>query len=145
MTNLDGILKSRDITLPTKVHIVKVMGFFQQSCMAVRAGPSRRLSIKEQCFHIVMVEKNLESPLDYKISPLGNQLWIFIKRTSAKAEVPTLWTPGAKESTHWKTMRPQIVIHDLVTKQHHHHSKLLNIIHVYLIIAIFLMIFNHSL
>ena len=37
MTNLDSILKSRDITLPTKVHIVKAM-VFQQSCMDVRAG-----------------------------------------------------------------------------------------------------------
>ena len=38
-TNLDSILKSRDITLPTKVHLVKAMIFFQQSCMVVRVGP----------------------------------------------------------------------------------------------------------
>ena len=38
MTSLDSILKSRDITLPTKVHLVKVMFFFQQSCMGVRVG-----------------------------------------------------------------------------------------------------------
>ena len=38
MTNLDSILKSRDITLPTKIHIVKLKLFFQQSCMDVRAG-----------------------------------------------------------------------------------------------------------
>ena len=38
MTNLDSILKSRDITLPTKVHLVKVM-IFQKSCMDVRVGP----------------------------------------------------------------------------------------------------------
>ena len=38
MTNLDGILKSRDITLPTKVHLVKAM-FFQQSCMDVKVAP----------------------------------------------------------------------------------------------------------
>ena len=37
MTNLDSILKSRDITMPTKVHLVKVW-FFQWSCMDVRAG-----------------------------------------------------------------------------------------------------------
>ena len=37
LTNLDSILKSRDITLPTKVHLVKA-NFFQQSCMDVRAG-----------------------------------------------------------------------------------------------------------
>ena len=49
MTNLDNILKSRDITLPLKVHIVKAMFFFfffQYSCMDVRLGPWRRLSIE---------------------------------------------------------------------------------------------------
>ena len=39
MTNLDSILKSRDITLPTKVRLVKAMVFFQWSCMDVRVGP----------------------------------------------------------------------------------------------------------
>ena len=39
MTNLDSILKSRDITLPTKVHIVKAMVFFQQSYIDVKVGP----------------------------------------------------------------------------------------------------------
>ena len=44
MTNLDRILKSRDISLPTKVHLVKTMVFFQQSCMDVRVPPLRKLS-----------------------------------------------------------------------------------------------------
>ena len=39
MTNLDSILKSRDMTLPTKVHLVKARWFFQWSCMDVRVGP----------------------------------------------------------------------------------------------------------
>ena len=49
MTNLDSILKSRDITLLTKVRIVKKKNywFFQWSCMDVRVGPQRRLSTKE--------------------------------------------------------------------------------------------------
>ena len=46
MTNLDSIFKSRDITLPTKVHLVKAM-FFQWSCMVVRVGLGRKLSAKE--------------------------------------------------------------------------------------------------
>ena len=46
MTNLDSILKSRDITLPTKVCLVKAM-VFPVSCMDVRVGPERRLSTKE--------------------------------------------------------------------------------------------------
>ena len=49
MTNLDIILKCRDITLPTKVRLVKTMGFpvFQWSCMDVRAGQQRKLSAEE--------------------------------------------------------------------------------------------------
>ena len=46
MTNLDSVLKGRDITLPTKVHIVKVM-VFPVSCMNVRVGPKRKLSTEE--------------------------------------------------------------------------------------------------
>ena len=46
MTNLDSILKSRDITLPTKVRLVKAM-VFQWSCMDVRVGLERKLSAEE--------------------------------------------------------------------------------------------------
>ena len=46
MTNLHSILKSRDITLPAKVHLVKGI-VFQQSCMNVRVGPQRKLSVEE--------------------------------------------------------------------------------------------------
>ena len=46
MTNLDSILKSKDITLPTKVHLVKLW-FFLWSCMDVRVGLWRRLSAEE--------------------------------------------------------------------------------------------------
>ena len=45
MTNLDSILKSRDITLPTKVHLVKAMVF--PVCTDVRVGPSRKLSMEK--------------------------------------------------------------------------------------------------
>ena len=47
MTNLDKILKSRDITLPTKVRLVKARRFFQWSCMDVRVGLQRKLSAEE--------------------------------------------------------------------------------------------------
>ena len=47
MTKIDSILKRRDITLPTKVYLVKVIIFFQESCMDVRVGLSRKLSAKE--------------------------------------------------------------------------------------------------
>ena len=55
---------------------------------------------KNWCFWIVVLEKTLESPLDYKdiqpVHPKGNQSWIFIGRTDAEAETPILWPPAAK-------------------------------------------------
>ena len=55
---------------------------------------------KNWCFHIVVLEKTLESPLDCKeiqpVHPRGNQSWIFIGRTDAEAETPVLWPPDAK-------------------------------------------------
>ena len=57
-------------------------------------------ALKNWCFWTVVLEKTLESPLDCKeIQPVhseGNQSWIFIGRTDAKAETPTLWPPDAK-------------------------------------------------
>ena len=47
MPNPDSILKSRDITLPTNVHLVKAVIFFQWSCMDVRVDPQKRLSAEE--------------------------------------------------------------------------------------------------
>ena len=56
--------------------------------------------LKNWCFWSVVLEKTLESPLDCKeiksVHPKGNQSWIFIGRTEAKAETPKLWPPDAK-------------------------------------------------
>ena len=61
---------------------------------------------KNWCFWTVVLEKTLESPLDSKeIQPVhtrGNQSWIFIGRTDAKAETPILWPPDAKNWLIWK-------------------------------------------
>ena len=55
---------------------------------------------KNWCFWTVVLEKTLESPLDCKeiqsVHPKGNQPWIFIGRTDAKAETPILWPPDVK-------------------------------------------------
>ena len=61
--------------------------------------------LKNWCFWTVMLEKTLVSPLDCKIQPVdpkGNQFWIFIGRTDAKAETPMLWPPEAKNQLNWK-------------------------------------------
>ena len=56
--------------------------------------------LKSWCFLTVMLEKTLESPMDYKgiqpVNPKGNQSWIFTGRTDAEAETPILWLPDAK-------------------------------------------------
>ena len=95
MTKLDSMLKSRHIALPTKVRLVQTM-VFPVVGMDVRAGLWR----KNWCFLTVVLEKTLESPLDYKeiqpVHPKGDQSWIFIGRTDAEAETPILWPPDAK-------------------------------------------------
>ena len=57
-------------------------------------------ALKNRCFWTVVLEKTLESPLDYKeiqpVHPKGNQSWMFIGRTDGKAETPILWPPDVK-------------------------------------------------
>ena len=100
MTNLDSISKSRDITLPTKVRLVKSMVF-----PVVVYGCESWTIKKAECqrnwyFWTVVLEKNLESPLDCKeiqpVHPTRDQCWVFIGRTDAEAETPILWPPDAK-------------------------------------------------
>ena len=61
---------------------------------------------KNWCFWTVVLEKTLESPLDWKeikpVNPKGNQSWIFIGRTDAEAETPILWPPDVKNWLIWK-------------------------------------------
>ena len=62
--------------------------------------------LKNWCFWTVVLEKTIESPLDYKeiqpVSPKGNQSWVFIGRTNAEAEMPILWPPDVKNWLVWK-------------------------------------------
>ena len=99
MTNLDSIFKSRDITLPTKVRLVKAMAFpvvmYGCESWTVRKAERRRIDAFE-----LVLEKTLASPLDYKeIQPVhskGDQPWDFFGRNDAKAETAVLWPPHAK-------------------------------------------------
>ena len=67
--------------------------------MEVRVGPKEGWMPKNWCFQTVMLEKNLESPLDSKeikpINPKGDQHGIFVGRTDAEAEAPIIWQPDA--------------------------------------------------
>ena len=103
--NLDSVWKSSDITLLTKVHIVKAMVFLVIT-YGCELDHKEGWALKNWCFQIVVLEKTLESPLDSKeirpVNPKGNQPWIFIGRTDAEAETPILWPPDANSHTHWK-------------------------------------------
>ena len=100
MTNLDSIFKSRDITLPTKVRLVKAIVFpvvmYGCESWTVKKAERRRIG----AFLTVVLEKTPESPLDCKeIQPVhskGDQPWVFFGRNDAKAETPVLWPPHAK-------------------------------------------------
>ena len=99
MTNLENILKSRDITLSTKVCLVKAMVFplvmYGCESWTIKKAESRRIDVFE-----LWLEKTLESPLDFKeikpVHPKGDQSWVFIERTDAEAEAPILWPPDVK-------------------------------------------------
>ena len=95
MTNLDSILKSKDITLPTNIWIVNAMIF-----PVMMYGYESWIIKKAEHQRTVVLKKTPESPLDSKeikaVNPKGNQPWIFIGRTDAEAEAPIFWSPDAK-------------------------------------------------
>ena len=99
MINLDSILKSRDITLPTKLHIAKAM-VFPIVMYGCESWIIKSSALKNWCFWTVVLEKTLKSPLDCMeikpVNPKGNQSWIFIGRTDAEAKAPVLWPPHVK-------------------------------------------------
>ena len=95
MTNLDSVLKTRDIALLTKVFLIKVTVF----PVVIYRCESWTIKMAE-CWSswTVVLEKTPESPLDCKgikpVNPKENQSWIFIRRTDAETLI--LWPPDAK-------------------------------------------------
>ena len=105
MTNLDSIIKSRDITLPAKVCLVKAM-VFPVVMYGCESWTIKKAERRRRYFWIVALEKTLKSPSDCReiqlVHPKGDQSWIFIERTDAGAETPTLWPPDVKNWLIWK-------------------------------------------
>ena len=100
MTNLDSIFKSRDITLPTKVRLVKAMVF-----PVVTYGCERRTVKKAErpridAFEVWCWRRLLRVPWTARRSnqshPKGDQSWVFIERTDVETETPILWPPHGK-------------------------------------------------
>ena len=97
---LDSILKSRDITLPTKFHLVKAMVFSSSDVWMWELDYKEGWEPKNWCFWNVVLQKTLESPLDCRRSNLLILKEIspeyFIGRIEAEAETPILWPPDGK-------------------------------------------------
>ena len=91
MPTLDSIFKSRDITLPTKIRLVRAMVFpvVMYGCESWTIKKAEELMLLN-----CDVGKTLESPLDCKeiqpVHPKGDQSWVFIGRTDVEAETPIL-------------------------------------------------------
>ena len=104
MTNLDSILKSRDITLPTNVPLVKAIVFPVVMCehesWTIKKAECQRINAFEHQWRTLLGLLGAQSPLDWKeiqpVHPKGNQTWIFTGRTDAEAKLPILWTLDVK-------------------------------------------------
>ena len=100
MTNLDSILKSRDIICQQSPYN-QSYGFSSSHVWMWELDYKESWVPKNLCFWTVVFEKTLESSLDCKkikpVHPKGNQSWIFIGRTDAEAETPNLWPPDVKK------------------------------------------------
>ena len=115
MTNLDSILKSKDITLPTKVCIAKAMVFpvvtYRCESWTIKKAEGQRID----AFELWCWRRFLRIPWNCKeiqpVNPKGNQPWVFIGRTDAEAETPILWPPdvnsqlAGKKSFCWERLK----------------------------------------
>ena len=109
MTNLDSVLKSQDITLPTTVHLVKAI-IFPVVMYGCESWTMKKSENQRWWFWTVVLEKTLESPLDCKeiqpVHPKGDQSWVFIGRTDVEVETLILWPPAGKSWLIWKDPDP---------------------------------------
>ena len=127
MANLDSILRSRDIMLPTKVRVVKAMVFpvvmYGCESWSIKKAECRRID----AFELWCWRRHLDSKEIQPVHPRGNQSWIFIGRTDAETETPILWPPVAKnwligkDHVAWKDWRQEEkgTIEDEMVGWHH--------------------------
>ena len=100
MTNLDSMLKQRHY-FANKGLSSQSHGFSSSHVWMWELDRKESWVLKNCCFWTVVLEKSLESPLDYKeeikpVNPKGNLSWIFFERTDAEPETPILWPPDTK-------------------------------------------------
>ena len=123
MTNLESILKGRDITLPTKVRLVKAIIFLvvMYGCEGwiIKKAEHRKIDAFEMWYWRRL----------FRVSPKGNQSWIFIGSTDAEAEAPILWPPDVKNwltgrdpdaGKHWRQEEKGMTEDEIVGWHHQH-------------------------
>ena len=100
MTNLDSILKSRDIKLANKGPSSQGSGFPSSYVWMWEMDYKESWAPKNWCFWTMVLQKTVESPLDCKeiqpVHPKGDLSWVFIGRTDAEAETQIFWPPHVK-------------------------------------------------
>ena len=111
MAHLDTILKSRDVTLPTKVHLVKAMAFpvvmYGCESWTIKKAECQRTDAFElwcwrRLLRVPWTARRSNQSILKEINPKGNQPWISIGRTGAEAEAPILWPPDVKNWLIWQ-------------------------------------------
>ena len=101
MTNLDSIFKSIDITLPTKVRLVKAMVFpvvmYGSESWTVKKAEHRRIDAFELwCWRRLLRVPWTARRSNQSVYSIGDQPWVFFGRNDTEAETPVLWPPHAK-------------------------------------------------
>ena len=100
MTNLESVLKSKDITFFHKSLYSQSYGFSSSHVWMCELDQEERWAPKNWCFPTAVLEKALESHLGCKeikaVDPKGNQPWVFVRRTAAEVEAPIIWPPDVK-------------------------------------------------
>ena len=96
-TNLNSILERKDITLPTRVHVVKAMAFlivlYRCGRWSIKKAEHQRIDVFELWCWKRPLESSLESNVIKPVNIKRNQPWILIGRTAAEAEAPIIWPP----------------------------------------------------
>ena len=102
MTNLDSILESRDVTLPTKVCLSRLWFFpaVMYGCESWTVKKAERWGI--DAFELWCWRRLLECKEMQPVHPKGDQSWVFIGRNDVEAETPILWPPDVKSWLIWK-------------------------------------------
>ena len=131
MTNLDSMLKGRDITLPTKVHLVKAMVFpavmYGCESWTIQKAECQRIDAFDLCCWRWLLRVPWTARRSNPVNPKGNQSWIFIGRTEAEAETPILWPPDTKNwligkdpdaGKDWRQEEKEVTVDEMVRWQH---------------------------